>query len=121
MAAVMGTREAMSGAHASFISSTYWTESVGPVAALATLKKMRERDLPTHVAHIGNLVKKSWQTRAQKHNLPVVVGTGYPCLAGFKFDSEQSREVRTLYTQLMLERGLGDICCRKWADISINL
>ncbi|MBP8132431.1 MAG: aminotransferase class III-fold pyridoxal phosphate-dependent enzyme, partial [Candidatus Hydrogenedentes bacterium] len=28
--AVIGTREAMSGAQASFISSTYWTESVGP-------------------------------------------------------------------------------------------
>ena len=39
MAAVIGTVAAMSGANGSFISSTYWTESVGPVAALATLRK----------------------------------------------------------------------------------
>jgi len=37
IAAVIGTQQAMAGAHASFISSTQWTESVGPTAALATL------------------------------------------------------------------------------------
>ncbi len=39
MAAIVGTRAAMAGAHGSFVSSTYWTESVGPVAALATIRK----------------------------------------------------------------------------------
>ena len=33
IAAVIGTRAAMAGAENSFISSTYWTESVGPVAS----------------------------------------------------------------------------------------
>jgi glutamate-1-semialdehyde 2,1-aminomutase len=39
--AIIGTKEAMDGAHSSFISSTYWTESIGPTAAVATLKKMK--------------------------------------------------------------------------------
>ena len=34
IAAVLGTKEAMEGANISFISSTYWTESVGPVASI---------------------------------------------------------------------------------------
>ena len=37
MAAIIGTRQAMAGAHESFISSTYWTEGVGSAAALATM------------------------------------------------------------------------------------
>lgn len=37
--AVIGTKEAMEGANSSFISSTYWTEGIGPAAALAVLKK----------------------------------------------------------------------------------
>lgn len=105
MAAVIGTREAMKGAHDSFISSTYWTESVGPVAALATLRKMRERDMPAHIARIGEEIKEVWRRRAEEHRLPVVVGSGYPCFASFHFDHEQSRELRTLLTQMMLERG----------------
>jgi glutamate-1-semialdehyde 2,1-aminomutase len=103
--AVIGTREAMEGAHSSFISSTYWTESVGPAAALATLRKMQRIDVPAHVARIGATVVDLWKRLAAKHGLPVVTGDGYPCLAHFSFDHELSGELRTLYTQLMLERG----------------
>ncbi len=104
MAAVIGTRAAMSGANDSFISSTYWTESVGPVAALATLRKMRSVDLPGHVAHVGARVQRCWEESASRHALPVRVG-GYPCLAHFGFSHPQADALRTLYTQQML--GLG--------------
>ncbi|MFH0796349.1 MAG: aminotransferase class III-fold pyridoxal phosphate-dependent enzyme [Candidatus Omnitrophota bacterium] len=103
--AVVGTRKAMAGAHDSFISSTYWTESVGPAAALATLKKMQKTDLPAHIAEIGTRVKNLWKKSAKKTHLPVKVDDGYPCFAHFGFDHPLSEELRTLYTQLMLERG----------------
>lgn len=45
MAAIIGTEKAMNSAHESFISSTYWTERVGPAAALAVLKKMEELNI----------------------------------------------------------------------------
>ena len=105
MAAVIGTAEAMEGAHTSFISSTYWTESVGPAAALATIRKMMEHNIPEHVAGIGSTVAGFWQHHGKKHGLPVITGNGYPCLAHFSFDHERAAELRTLYTQLMLERG----------------
>src|SRR5512136_215358 len=41
MAAIIGTGEAMSAAQETFVSSTYWTERIGPVAALATIDKYR--------------------------------------------------------------------------------
>lgn len=104
MAAVIGTRAAMAGAHGSFISSTYWTESVGPVAALATLRRMQEVDVPAHVARVGARVQRFWEEGGRRYGLPVHVG-GYPCLAHFRFDHEKADVLRTLYTQQMLARG----------------
>ena len=103
--AVVGTRDAMSGAHDSFISSTYWTECVGPVAALATLAKMKTVDVPAHVARMGAGVMEHWRKAGEKHDLPVVLDDGYPCLAHVGFDHEKSGAIRTLYTQEMLARG----------------
>lgn len=103
--AVIGTEASMEGAHRSFISSTYWTESVGPAAALAALKKMRQVNAHEHAAKTGEIVSAYWKSYAHKYHLPVVVGDGYPCLAQFNFDHEQSSELKTLYIQLMLERG----------------
>lgn len=104
VAAVIGTRDAMAGAHGSFISSTYWTESVGPVAALATISKMQAVDVPAHVARVGSRVQRFWDESGRRHGLPVHVG-GYPCLAHFKFEHEKAEVLRTLYTQCMLGRG----------------
>lgn len=102
--AVIGIKKAMAGAHSSFISSTYWTESVGPVAALATLRKMRQLDVPRHIEHIGRLVQNIWKNQGARYSLPVVL-EGYPCLAHFRFDHPQNAELRTLFTQEMLKRG----------------
>ena len=103
--AVIGTREAMAGAQSSFISSTYWTESVGPVAAVATLKKMKDNDIPKYVADIGKSVIQHWKSSAARYKLPVLVDSVHDCLAHFAFKHESSEELRTLYTQMMLERG----------------
>lgn len=104
--AVIGTKESMKGAHRSFISSTYWTESVGPVAAIETLNKMQSLpDFNSHLARMGTLVQGYWRKYAMKHKLPVDVENGYPALATFKFKHELGAELMTLYTQLMLERG----------------
>ena len=56
IAAVIGTKKAMEGANTSFISSTYWTESVGPVAALAVLEKMQKTNIVEHIDKIGKKV-----------------------------------------------------------------
>lgn len=103
IAAVIGTKEAMEGAHKSFISSTYWTESAGPVAALATLKKMEETKVWEHVEWVGKTVLNDWKTLGEKHGLPLQVG-GLPCMAHFTFE-KFPLELKTLYTVLMLKEG----------------
>ena len=104
MAAVIGTCSAMAGAQSSFISSTYWTESVGPVAALATLDKMQKEEVSARIEKTGKIIQKIWKEQAARCHLPVAVD-GYPCLAHFKFDHPQHNDLRTLFTQGMLERG----------------
>ncbi len=102
--AIIGTKAAMDGAHSSFISSTYWTESIGPVAAVATVKKMKTMDIPAHVANIGENIMTSWRSLGEKHGLPVTTG-GYPSLAHFSFQHDDAEKLMTVYTQMMLERG----------------
>ena len=46
--AIIGKRSVMDSASSTFISSTFWTERIGPTAALETLKIMES--------------KKSWKT-----------------------------------------------------------
>ena len=101
--AVIGTKEAMDGAHESFISSTYWTEGVGPAAALATLDKMEKTRVWEHITHAGETVQKDWRDLAAKHGLHVHT-SGFPCLAHFDFE-ENGPELKTLYTILMLDKG----------------
>lgn len=103
--AVIGTAAAMDGAHHSFISSTYWTESVGPAAALATVRKMQRISLPQHLAWAGQTVKDIWRRCAQSAGIGVRVTGGFPCMAHLHFDHPDELAVRTLYTQQMLARG----------------
>lgn len=105
MAAIIGRAGVMDAAQQTFVSSTYWTEAIGPTAALATLARMAQVDVPRHVGEIGTLVRGGWAAAGARHGVPVKVG-GIPalCILGFEA-GDQSRAVMTLFTQEMLARG----------------
>ena len=104
MAAIIGKRDIMNMAQESFISSTYWTERIGPAAAIATIRKMQKKEVPTHLCRIGDLIGEGWKRMANKHNLKITV-MGIPPLKTFAFSHERSLELHTLFTQEMLKRG----------------
>jgi glutamate-1-semialdehyde 2,1-aminomutase len=104
MAAIIGRADVMEASQGSFISSTFWTDRIGPVAALATMRKHRERNVPVHLVRAGRKVKALWQEEADRAGLPVHIG-GMDPLAHFGFDVVQPQVAHTLYTQLMLDRG----------------
>ena len=95
----------MDAAQETFVSSTAWTERVGPVAALATLRKHREQNVARHLMRIGTRIQKGWTEAAQATGLPVHV-SGISPLGHFAFDLPDAQEVRTLFTQMMLDRGI---------------
>ena len=76
MAAVVGTRGCMLAAQDTFISTTYHTERLGPVAALATLKKFLRDDVQAVNARVGLTVKTGLTAAAAAAGLPIVVSVG---------------------------------------------
>ena len=104
IAAIIGKEHVMSAAQDSFISSTYWTERIGPAAALATIHKIEQNGVIEHLGRIGKLVQEAWDAAARRHGLKIHVSGVYP-LSHFDFLNEKPLVLKTLYTQLMLERG----------------
>lgn len=105
MAAVVGKKKVMDAAQKTFISSTYWTERIGPTAALATIKKMRDKNVQRHLQEIGTMITKGLLTLAKKYDLKFTVLPPKP-LISFSFDyGKESPAVKTLFTQEMLKRG----------------
>jgi glutamate-1-semialdehyde 2,1-aminomutase len=105
MAVVMGKKCFMEAAQGSFISSTYWTERTGPVAAIATIRKMIDMNVPEHLVRMGQKVQLGWAELGQRHGLRLHVG-GIPPLSHFSFDQvSDGLACKTLFTQEMLKRG----------------
>ena len=104
IAAVIGRGEIMDAAQSSFISSTMWTERTGPVAAIATINKHRRVDAGSHLMAIGRKMQEGWGGLADKHGLKIEVG-GIPPCSHFSFEYDNALSIKSLFIQLMLERG----------------
>lgn len=112
MATVVGKLDVMQKAQDTFVSSTFWTEKIGPVAALATINKMKSKNVPQHLKTIGRLIQKGWQESAKRYKLNITIGQGTEVMPEFNFNyGEQNQAIRTLYTQEMLKRGFFDMAC----------
>jgi len=104
MAAVIGREKVMQVAQDTFISSTYWTDRIGPAAALAAIRKMDKKNVAAHLNKIGKKVQHGWDRLANKHNITIEVGGPYP-LSHFSFKYKNPMVLKTLFTQLMLDSG----------------
>lgn len=104
MAAIIGLGRVMQAAQASFISSTYWTERIGPTAALATIRKYWRENVSERLVEAGRRIQTGWKTIGERAGLQVHVG-GLPPLSHLSFEYANGQAVATLFTQLMLERG----------------
>lgn len=104
MGAIIGRRAVMEAVEHTFISSTYWTERIGPTAALATLKKMRDHNVPEHLMAIGRRMRAGWERLASEHGLKIRL-KGVDPLPSFAFEHEEATALHTLYTQWMLDEG----------------
>ena len=100
--AILGKREIMDEAQSTFISSTFWTERVGPAAALKTLEVMEKSRSWETITNIGTRIKSGWQDLADKNDL-AINQFGIASLAGFNFSSENALAYKTLITQEMLK------------------
>ena len=102
--AAIGRREIMEAAQTTFISSTFWTERIGPTAALKTLEVMERLKSWERITQAGLDITSRWQTLADKHSLSITT-SGLPALTGFSFNSPKALAYKTLITQEMLDKG----------------
>ena len=102
--ATIGKREVMEAAQTTFISSTFWTERIGPTAALATLKVMEQIKSWDTITQTGLSIREGWKGLAEKHGLKID-HWGLAALTGFTFQSESALAYKTLITQEMLAKG----------------
>ena len=105
--AILGKGSVMAAAQASFISSTFWTERIGPTAALKTLEIMESSRSWESITSIGKDVMKRWKELSEDHGLHINI-TGLPAIAGFTFSSEHANTYKTYLTQEMLKRGFSN-------------
>lgn len=104
IAAVIGKARFMEAAQRSFISSTNWTERIGPTAAIATVGKFRRENVHEHLVAMGGAVQNGWKAMAEKHGLVIHVG-GIAPLSHFAFELDDALAAKAYFVQLMLDEG----------------
>ncbi len=102
--ATIGRREIMEAAQNTFISSTFWTERIGPTAALKTLEVMQQLKSWEAITNSGLYIRKRWQQLADQYAL-AISHWGLPALTAFTIQSQNALAYKTLITQEMLAKG----------------
>ena len=101
--AVLGKRSVMEAAQNTFISSTFWTERIGPTAALATLDVMEKTKSWEIITKMGQYITDQWNSIAKSTGITIKT-SGLPALTSFSVDSKFALEYKTLITQEMLKK-----------------
>lgn len=105
MAAVIGRAAVMEAAKRSFVSSTYWSERIGPAAALATIARLKKLDAPARLAAAGARMRQGWEQHAARHGLRIAT-TGIAPMPRFSFQhGDDNPWLAALFTQAMLDAG----------------
>lgn len=102
ISAIIGKGKVMASAQDAFITSTNWTERIGPTAALAMIEKFIRCDASSHMVKIGEQVKKGWESLAGKHGLELHIGGIVPLLH-FTFEKDNNVN-KAFFIQEMLKR-----------------
>ena len=101
--AIIGTRSVMDVAQDSFVSSCMWTERIGFVSALATIKKFKRLSLEKKLIKYGQMIKKGWNEISKSTNVDISIA-GIDPIPQFNFHSNHL-EKSTYVNQEMLKRG----------------
>ena len=93
----------MESVNSTFISSTFWTERIGSIAGLETLKMMKSLKSWEIITKIGLKIKQKWLKLAKLHSLKMTI-QGIDALPNFYFESHNHNLYKTLISQEMLKK-----------------
>ena len=104
ISSIIGIQGVMEATQSTFISSTFWTERIGPTAALKTLEIMERERSWDRITETGMQIRNRWQALAEKYEIPIEI-SGLPALVNFNIPVEKWLKYKTLITQEMLKEG----------------
>ena len=103
--AIIGKDSVMDSAQDSFISSTFWTERIGPTAAIKTLDEMEKIKSWEIITKIGKKIRKNWEDIAKRNGINIQI-SGIPALSSFAINSSDWIKYKTFITQEMLKSNI---------------
>ena len=101
--AIVGSKKFMKTLENSFVSSTFWTDRIGAVAAIETLKEMKRVKSWQKITKIGKQIKYIWKKTADQHKLNITI-KGIDALPLVRFNYDQEPEMKTFLTQEFLKK-----------------
>ncbi len=104
ISAVIGRKDIMQAAQGTFISSTYWTERIGPVAALETLRQFEEKRVIDTTVRTGETIENGLKKIFSKYDLRMGI-SGLKSYLVMTSEEENPLLIKTLFTQEMMKRG----------------
>ena len=102
--AVVGKKNIMLKSKNSFISSTFWTERIGFVAALKTISEMKKKKSYVYITRMGRYIKSQWLRIAKKNNIDISI-SGIDALPNFTFKNSHNY-LKTYLTDEMLKKNI---------------
>lgn len=108
MGAVVGSRTVMEPAARMFISSSYWSDNIGLVAALTTIRELKRRDAETRFQEIGEKLRSALNGALANAGLPgSCIGLhSNPVVSIETPAGVDARKISTLFIQEMARRGI---------------
>lgn len=107
MGAVVGRRQFMEPVANMFISSAYWDDNIGVVAALTTLRELQRRHAIAHFHALGTAFKQRFNQAAREVGIAAeCLGVeGHPAIRFHVDDQATAKKVQTLFIQENARRG----------------
>jgi glutamate-1-semialdehyde 2,1-aminomutase len=102
--AVLGKKEVMEATQKTFISSTFWTERIGPTAALKTLEIMEREKSWNRITELGNYMRNIWKRNAIRHDINITI-SGLTPISTYSFNHKDNLKFKTYLTQEFLKKG----------------
>jgi glutamate-1-semialdehyde 2,1-aminomutase len=103
--ALIGRESVMSSANDTFISSTFWSERIGYVAALATLEEMKRLESWKRISRTGTQMREIWKRTFESVDLKLEI-SGIPALSAHSIQGSNGNMIKTIITQEMLKKSI---------------
>ncbi len=100
---IFGSKKIMNSARKSFISSTFWSDRVGPAAALKTLEMMQNQRSWRRISKIGISIKKRLNNLFIKNSIKGKV-SGLDSLIFFELEGIDNVKLKKIISEEMLKK-----------------